>query len=239
MPPEVSNPATSAEMVNPSKTASTQDDCPLFKLAAETRNEIYELVYAIETKEDGSIELDDTTGSNALARTCQQIYYESRGLHKEAYRLYPHYTFTLNVLDRGKHDPFSPALRKEFFRQMISFRVNWRADEHNQGKPLRFTTHFDKTYPPREEGKLFRFASPDDGVDYQRWTIRLELHDEYWRGKEAGDELIRGLRSVMNDYYAMGSDQPQFIAARVTQIIERAAQRWLGGGTGDERFELQ
>ena len=33
--------------VNPSRPANTQNHCPLFKLAAETRNEIYELVYAV------------------------------------------------------------------------------------------------------------------------------------------------------------------------------------------------
>jgi hypothetical protein len=107
---------------------------------------------------------------------------------------------------------------------MISLRVNWRADEHNQGKPLRFTTHFDKVYPRREEGKLLRFTSPYDYVDPQRWTFRLELHDEYWRGKEAGDKLLKTFSRTMNDYYVVGSDQPEFFAARVTRAVYRGPE---------------
>jgi hypothetical protein len=91
MPPKKWNPAA----IRPSKIANTQDDCPLFKFAAETRNQIYELVFVVELKEDGSVEFEDTTASNALTRTCQQIYNESRGLHREAYHDYPTHTFTM------------------------------------------------------------------------------------------------------------------------------------------------
>ena len=83
MPRKNWNPAA----VKPSKTASTQDDCPLFKLAAETRNQIYELVFAVELGEDGSRELEDTSESNALTRTCQQIYDESQKTYKRAKRI--------------------------------------------------------------------------------------------------------------------------------------------------------
>jgi hypothetical protein len=91
-------------------------------------------------------------------------------------------------------------------------------------QPPRFTTHFDNVYPRREEGKLLRFTSPYDYVDPQRWTFRLELHDEYWRGKEAGDKLLKTFSRTMNDYYVVGSDQPEFFAARVTRAVYRGPE---------------
>jgi hypothetical protein len=159
------NLSTSA-MINPSKTADAQDDCILFKLAAETRNQIYELVFTIKLKEDGSVELDDTIANNALTRTCQQIYNSASHDH-------PSNTFTLDVPDR-KRGLSVPRLGNAFFQRMTSFRVTWRADERNKGKPLRFTSHFH-----------------NKSLHKSQWSVRVELHDEYWRGKEAGDKIAR------------------------------------------------
>jgi hypothetical protein len=185
MPRKNWNPAA----VKPSKTVNTQDDCPLFKLAAETRNQIYELVFAFELGEDGSYEIEDTSESNALSRTCQQIYSESRIMHREAYRDYPNHTFTIDLLD-GQHPNAAVAaagMSKRFFQRIKSFRVHWRADEHNKGNPLRFTSHFDKIDPQPHP-----------------WRVRVELHDEYWRGKEDGERIAsnyaHSARSVMDGY---------------------------------------
>jgi hypothetical protein len=186
MPAKVSNPATSAKMVNPSKPASIQDDCPLFKLAAETRNKIYELVYAIETNEDGSVELNETLASNALTGTCQQIYNESRKIHEFAYRDLPTYTFTANVLQRDKQRVFHPDLSNNFYRRMTSFRVNWRADERNHGKPLRFTSHFDKVSPPPSNWNVISQPSG--------WDVRVELHDSRDEAIIASHEIVHKFR---------------------------------------------
>jgi hypothetical protein len=175
MPPRKSSPP----ITKPSKTANTQDDCPLFRLAAETRNEIYALVFTIgtaETNEDGSIDLNEHTvvPSNALLRTCQQIYNESRGLYRVAYHDYPAtHTFVIDMPDRKQPVPV-PAVSKAFFRRIKSFRVNWRADEHNKGQPLRFTSHLDKVDPQPYP-----------------WRARVELHDNYWRGKRASKRLLK------------------------------------------------
>jgi hypothetical protein len=173
-------------MIKPSKPANTQDDCPLFKLAAETRNAIYALVFATETQEDGSVKLDDIPADNALTRTCQQIHLESHKMHKLASHNYPSHTFTLDVPDR-KEGLSVPRLSNTFFQRMTSFRVTWRADERNNGKPLRFTSHFRNWSPDRSS-----------------WSVRVKLHDKYWRGKEAGDRLAgtyaRVGRIVMNGW---------------------------------------
>lgn len=103
-------------MIKPSKPADAQNDCPLFKLAAETRNKIYALVFAVETKEDGSVQLDDSAiGSDALVRTCQQIYSESHRMHQLAYHDYPTHTFTIDLPNQGEERPFIPALNNDFF----------------------------------------------------------------------------------------------------------------------------
>jgi hypothetical protein len=161
MPPEPPDP----EAIKPSKTANTQNHCPLFKLAAETRNEIYALVFAVETMEDGSIELDDTPASSTLTRTCQQIYNESRLMHKAAHHDYPTNTFTLNVRDR--QHVCVPALKNAFFHRLNSVQINWRADEHNKGEPLRFTSHF--TWYINED---------HSHVNAKLLRSRVELHDE-------------------------------------------------------------
>jgi hypothetical protein len=246
MPRKNWNPAA----VKPSRTANTQDDCPLFKLAAETRNQIYELVFAFELGEDGSHELEDTSESNALSRTCQQIYGESRIMHREVYRDYPNHTFTIDLLD-GQHpnaavaaagmskrffqriksfrvhwraDEHNNALTRtcqqiydeshkmyeldspdcpssytftidvldrknalasipdvcvDFFLEMTSFRVNWRADDCNQGKPLRFTSHFRK----RKLGSHY-------------WSVDVDMHDEFRFGELAGNRLLSSLGTI-------------------------------------------
>jgi len=79
------SPAASSDLgtMIPSKEVNSQDACPLFKLAVELRNEIYSLVFAVETNgEDGSIELNESTAapSKALVMTCQVIRSETRAM---------------------------------------------------------------------------------------------------------------------------------------------------------------
>ena len=136
-------------MKPPSKAASAHDGCHLFKLAAETRNQIYELVFTIETNEDDSISLNEDTmvPSNALTGTCQQIYNESREMWRAAYHDYPtKRTFSIDVTDRKR--PYIPELSREFFVRMSSFCVIWRADEYNDGNPLLLTAPF-RGFPTR------------------------------------------------------------------------------------------
>jgi hypothetical protein len=128
-------------MIDPSKSADAQGDCILFKLAAETRNQIYELVFLIEPKKDGGIKLEKPPAGSALTMTCQQIYNGSHKMYSWATRNYHSNTFTLDVLDR-KQGLSVPRMGRAFFHHMKSFCVTWRADEHNNGKPLRFTSHF-------------------------------------------------------------------------------------------------
>jgi hypothetical protein len=155
------------------KVKDAQSECPLFKLAPETRNEIYALVFAVKTQEDGSVELANFTTDNALTRTCQQIYDESHKMYQSTSRDYPSNTFTFDVLDRMDALASIPHVSMHFFDQMTSFRVNWRADEHNQGKPLHFTTHFKK-----------------EGPRCRCWSVRVELHDEFWLGERAVENIV-------------------------------------------------
>jgi hypothetical protein len=161
------------------KEKDTQDECLLFKLAAETRNEIYALVFPVGPKKDGGIELNNHSGEDALTRTCQQIYDESQKMYKRAKRIYPTYTFTINVVDRKEPLVNALALEGFDFLELTSFCVTWRADEHNKGNPLRFTSRFKK----RER-------------ECHNWNVKVELHDEYWRGKEAARKVVSNYRRL-------------------------------------------
>lgn len=158
-------------MKPPSKAASAHDGCHLFKLAAETRNQIYELVFTIETNEDDSISLNEDTmvPSNALTGTCQQIYNESREMWRAAYHDYPtKRTFSIDVTDRKR--PYIPELGREFFVRMSSFCVIWRADEYNDGNPLLLTTSFSRLF--------------DSGSDRGDWETHVDIHDKTWRPQD-------------------------------------------------------
>ena len=172
-----SNPTTTI-LVAPSKEMNSQDHCPLFKLAAETRNGIYALVFALE-KQDGTLELENVPTSGALTGTCQQVRNESLAMHKSAHRDYPDRTFIIDVLSRRYAELTLPALSDAFFCRAMSFRVNWRADERNKGNPLRITSHFNKVNPQATRcGDM--------------WSVQIELNDEYWRGDEEAAKLARG-----------------------------------------------
>ena len=207
-------------MINPSKIADAQGDCILFKLAAETRNQIYDLVYATETDKDGAVELNETTlpPCKDLLLTCQQIYNESHKVYGLAYSDYPTHTFVFDMPDRNQPVP-APAVSETLFRRIKSFRVNWRADEHNKGQPLRFTSHFDKI----------------DAPPYP-WRVRVELHDEYWRGKEASDRIRRIYTDtgggVVNGYYVRWS------ASLVARFVQRPTddEAWVWEADEDENW---
>lgn len=159
-------------MLNPSKALNVQDGCCLFKLAAETRNHIYELVFTIDTNEDGNIELNEDTviPSNALIRTCQQIYSESREMCRAAYHDYPtKRPFFIDVTD--SKTPFIPKLSREFFLKMRNFWVLWRADEFNDGSPLPVTTCF--------------MRPPDSRSTSGGWAALVDIGDVAWRPQNA------------------------------------------------------
>jgi hypothetical protein len=159
-------------MIKPSKALDAQSGCNFFKLAAETRNQIYDLVYAAETNKDGAIELNETTAPpcRGLLMTCQQIYNESRKVYKAAYRDYPT-KFTIDIADRHNL-PFIPALDNKLLRRMESLVVIWRPDEPKD-QPLRFTSTF-------ELGK----------VCYNGLEIEADANDASWQGPQAADKVL-------------------------------------------------
>jgi hypothetical protein len=185
---------------------------------------IYALVFTIgtaETNEDGSIDLNENTvvPSNALLRTCQQIYNESRGLCRAAYHDYPAtHTFVIDMPDRKQPVPV-PAVSKAFSRRIKSFRVNWRADEHNKGQPLRFTSHFLKTVSqPRP------------------WAVRVELHDPYWRGERASKRLLGIYRDAGNN--VMDGYRGRWSAHLVARLVHQGTygpenESYVWGSPGD------
>ena len=54
---------------------------------------------------------------------------------------------TSSVPDMARKAVAAAGMSKRFFQRIKSFRVHWRADEHNKGNPFRFTSHFDKIDP--------------------------------------------------------------------------------------------
>jgi hypothetical protein len=60
-------------MISPSKPVDAQLDCPLFKkLPSELSDQIYLLVFTVDTNQDGTIELDQHTKPpwKSLLMTC-------------------------------------------------------------------------------------------------------------------------------------------------------------------------
>jgi hypothetical protein len=164
-------------MVNPSKPADTQGNCIFFKLAAETRNQIYGLVYATDTNEDEAVELNETTFSPCkdLLLTCQEVHNESRKMYQAAYRNYP-IKFTIDIASR-RSLPFIPALDNRLWRRMKEPVVTWRAGERNKREPLRFTATFNF-------GKEFQGGC-------KAW---VDTKDTYWRGKRHIDNICLDYR---------------------------------------------
>jgi hypothetical protein len=160
-------------MASPSTAFKAQAGCPLFKLAAETRNQIYELVFTIETNEDGHVELSKATApSNALAGTCQQIYNESRAMFESMTYDYPwKYYFTINVPDRHQR-PTIPALlvSQKFFDSLDTFRITWRADELSDNNPLHLTSFLNRMNGDRDQ-----LCNPS------HWDINLEVNVTSWK----------------------------------------------------------
>jgi hypothetical protein len=188
------------DMMNPSKGVDTQDACPLFDLAVELRNEIYSLVFAVETKEeDGSIVLDKSTAppSKALTMTCQVIRSETRAIYKAAYHAFPEHLFTLDVIDRRRR-PFVPNLGDDVFSRIKTIDVTWQADERKERKefePLHFTTHFTRTDGP------------------PGWKIRVEMHNDIYCAREARQVIshleecgLKGLAKTQPCAWASGEE---------------------------------
>jgi hypothetical protein len=170
-------------MMKPSRALNAQADSPLFKLAAETRNQIYELLFTIETNEYGDVELSKATApSNALAGTCQKIYNESNAMFELAACDYPtKYNFVITVRSRENRVPISNFSSK-FFYDINAFRVNWRADEHNGhngGKPLHLTTYF------RRYGDI-RYKGHD-------LHVHVEVHDRFWTPRPGSGRRVFGV----------------------------------------------
>lgn len=83
-----------------SQRARNQSNCPLFKLPQELRDQIYELVYTAETKDDGTIMLNATKPpTKDLGLTCQRLHVESYGLFKTAYRQYWDHEFSIDLVN--------------------------------------------------------------------------------------------------------------------------------------------
>ncbi|KAK5130528.1 hypothetical protein LTR08_001958 [Meristemomyces frigidus] len=65
------------------------DSCPLLKLAAELRNDIYEMAFTSDDDDGVGVDLETAAGpSKALLLTCRQIYNEARIIHKQAHQRY-------------------------------------------------------------------------------------------------------------------------------------------------------
>lgn len=62
-----------------------QEDCPLFKLAPELRNEIYDLAFSSDTEPTRPVDLlQARSPSAALLLSCREIYEEAKGLYAHA-----------------------------------------------------------------------------------------------------------------------------------------------------------
>jgi hypothetical protein len=194
-------------MVNPTKAADAQDACPLFKkLAPETRNQIYSLVFAAETskEDDGSIELNESTAppSKNIIMTCQWVHYEAQAMYKAAYRKYPEHVFTLDIPFRRK-PTFIPSLSNDIFSRINTIRASFQAGQH-AGDMHRLTTRFTRIDKPR-----------------RLWDIRVEMHD-------MGGRTARIVKCIINYLESMpriGQREAQYGAGDPDEMLSYAFSR--------------
>ena len=72
-----------------SQTDTMDNVCHFLRLSPELRNSIYELAFTgTDIPNVGINLLEASAPSNSLLLTCQEIYYEARGIYKHAYRDY-------------------------------------------------------------------------------------------------------------------------------------------------------
>jgi len=163
--------------MNPPQKVINQDVSLLFKLAIELRNEIYAMVFAAETNQDNSIDLEAAKPpSKALVMTCRVLRSETNAMYRAAYQNYPKHTFVLNVGEQYRscgYAPLVPAHNNDLFAHMVSVRLHWQADESNTGDPQRFTSHLDR-----------------HDLSHQ-WTAQIQLHDKYWREEDRVSRIER------------------------------------------------
>jgi hypothetical protein len=117
----------SNSMIIPLKPVDAQADCPLFKsrFPSELRNQIYALIFTIETSEDGSIELNGATRppSKALTMTCQRLYNETFAMYRAAYRSFPNHTFTVDMEIRTDPPNIPREIGNDLLSRINSFRI--------------------------------------------------------------------------------------------------------------------
>jgi hypothetical protein len=171
-------------MISPSKPVDAQLDCPLFKkLPSELSDQIYLLVFTVDTNQDGTIELDQHTKPpwKSLLMTCQRLYSKTHAMYRAAYLRYPTtHTFTIDMNFRPFQPHISRSLSNGILSRINSFRVEWNADEYNKGAPLRFTTTFDR----------------DSRYQDFRTRVRIREGDLYWRGRQMERRAIHTYRHI-------------------------------------------
>jgi hypothetical protein len=153
-------------MISPSQPFNPQGNCLMFqKLPAELLDEIYAMVFTVETSEDGSIELNGATKppSKALTMTCQKVRNETRAMYKAAYQSFPNHTFTVDMSIRTVKPAISPALGNDILLRINSYRITW-SNEHKKVGRLHYTTHMDRD-APRQKFRTWvtRRSGDDDG----------------------------------------------------------------------------
>jgi len=153
-------------MMRPSQPFNPQVNCLFQKLPAELLDEIYAMVFTVETSEDGSIELNGATKppSKAITMTCQKVRNETRAIYKAAYQSFPNHTFTVDMSIRIFKPAISPALGNDILSRINSYRIEW-SNEHKKVGRLHYTTHMDRDAPRQEFRVWVTHRGGDDDGD--------------------------------------------------------------------------
>jgi hypothetical protein len=216
-------------MISPSQPFDAQNACLLFtRLPVELRDQIYTLVFAVETSENGSIKLDGTTKlpNKALTMTCQRLHNETRAMYRAAYRSFPNHTFTVDMKIRPLPADIPRDLGNDIVLRINSLHVFWDANEYNKGAPLRLITSFDR----------------DDPSQHFRTQVKLHDGDSYWRGRWMEVNAIRQYRDiarlVIHDFRRNCSKEPENSHSRSELLsyailhavfnVNREQQIWWG-----------
>lgn len=187
-----------------------QHNSPLFKLAPELRNTIYNLVFSTTSNDEGTIDFDDTTPpAKALISTCQLLYQESHGIYKTAFREYCNHEFVIRKDCLGS--PYCETLGNEVLLHITRVRVVFDASLHNRGEPWQFIINLIKEDPSRAV-----------------WKASASVHGTHFQGP-AEDERRRSMLEHrvsfqvqwMEELIRMLGCQPEFNTDfAVTQAIQ-------------------
>ncbi|KAM3425690.1 hypothetical protein BST61_g7627 [Cercospora zeina] len=183
-------------------------------LPAETRNNIYELVYTNDTSKDNKVDLlKAKPPSNSLIRTCRQIHNEAAAFYKPSYRdFWSHSYFTLRVSHREDFKCDLHHLRSEDLQNITRLKLCLRTSLSRRYYDLICVNGWRAYYMIEPTKRVEKYWYYETGLDgYPAW------------------ESFDSKRALISFHEYAPLDQHTDLAYQIQYLMEpyRAISLWL------------